>query len=363
MSLFTHKDGAAWVDIGTLNEYREKGLITVNAHEWLPLRIWTYTKDTQYIGAWDEVTMACRGLVTDTQGQVVARPWPKFFNLEEERHEPFTEFEVWEKLDGSLGIIFFYDGKWRVATKGSFHSEQAVEGARMLHEKNISMRDMRPYMTYLAEIIYPENKVIVDYGEARRLVLLGVIHTATGLEPSLQEIRRKVSYNLWGFDAPKFYDGLKDFSVIKEMIESWDNEEGVVLRYPGGRVKIKREEYVRLHKLLSDLTNKKVWECLSSGMTIEQIIQDVPDELFELVEKEVNRLQAEYDRIHNRHLAYHRALKEMGFENRKSLAQHIFKEKPKNIDPSLVFYLEDGKFEEYNQNIWKTIKPTQTLPL
>jgi len=91
----------------TLNKYYEDGWLIKQTHPTLPLTIWNYSQTTQYEGKWDEVTLQCRGLVTDTDGNVVARPFKKFFNMEEEKHTETEEYEVYEKMDGSLGIAFY----------------------------------------------------------------------------------------------------------------------------------------------------------------------------------------------------------------------------------------------------------------
>ena len=58
-------------------------LVRVRHHPSLPLRIANYTFRAVFAQAWTPVTRACRGLVFSTDGQVVARPWPKFFNYGE----------------------------------------------------------------------------------------------------------------------------------------------------------------------------------------------------------------------------------------------------------------------------------------
>jgi RNA ligase len=99
----------------TLNKYYQDELVQKQVHPDLPLTIWNYTPKTQYgetgnqYKYWDEVTLQCRGLITDDKGNVVARPFKKFFNMEENRHTPTQEFEVFEKMDGSLGIMFLYN--------------------------------------------------------------------------------------------------------------------------------------------------------------------------------------------------------------------------------------------------------------
>jgi RNA ligase len=66
-----------------LNKYYEDGLLYKQVHPTLPLTIWNYSESVQYEKKWDEITLSCRGLVTDNDGNVVARPFSKFFNYEE----------------------------------------------------------------------------------------------------------------------------------------------------------------------------------------------------------------------------------------------------------------------------------------
>ena len=94
-----------------LNKYHNDGLLYKQTHPTLPLTIWNYTPAVQYGEKWDEVTLQCRGLVTGTEGNVVARPFKKFFNLEENKHTPTSDFEVFDKMDGSLGLMFKYNGE------------------------------------------------------------------------------------------------------------------------------------------------------------------------------------------------------------------------------------------------------------
>ena len=55
--------------------------------------------------------------------------------MEEGKHTPTSEFDVYEKMDGSLIIIFWYDGGWVVASRGSFTSEQAVAAKRIFFDE------------------------------------------------------------------------------------------------------------------------------------------------------------------------------------------------------------------------------------
>ena len=114
------------MNVETLNKYYEEGWLIKQTHPTLPLTIWNYSQTTQYEGKWDEVTMMCRGLITDNNtGKILVRPFPKFFNYEEVAGKGMIPTKgdyvyIQEKMDGSLGILFNYEGEWVMATRGSF---------------------------------------------------------------------------------------------------------------------------------------------------------------------------------------------------------------------------------------------------
>jgi RNA ligase len=135
-----------------LEKYHQDGLLYKQQHPILPLTIWNYTEKVQYEELWDDITLQCRGLVTDDKGTIIARPFRKFFNLEEGKFTPTEEFEVYAKMDGSLGVVFWYNDEWHIATRGSFTSDQAIKGKEMLKKYPLDKLDKNN--TYLFEIIY-----------------------------------------------------------------------------------------------------------------------------------------------------------------------------------------------------------------
>lgn len=108
------------------------------------LILFNYTDKCTFEGAWNEYTIKSRGIIFEkSTSKIVARPFPKFFNLGENESTtmdkiPVNEpYEVYEKMDGSLGIVYYYNNKWNVATRGSLNSDQAMEAQRMLDSGNI----------------------------------------------------------------------------------------------------------------------------------------------------------------------------------------------------------------------------------
>lgn len=113
-------------DINILERYESEGWIMSHKHKALPLIIWNYTQATQYEGKWDDITLNCRGTVTDTEGNIVAKGFKKFFNFEENRTtipEDLSGTRIYDKVDGSYIQLFYYRNQWIINSKGSFYSD------------------------------------------------------------------------------------------------------------------------------------------------------------------------------------------------------------------------------------------------
>jgi len=381
-------------DLNILNEYIEKGLIIKQVHPTLPLSIYNYSRTCQYGGLWDEITLACRGLVLDNEGNVIAKPFPKFFNYEEHTAEeiPNELFDVYEKMDGSLGICFYYEreltyteryklwfngnyetgmeyyedivpnfddpyyeptqktkGEWYMATRGSFVSEQAVKGKLMLDRLN-TKNGLIPGYTYLFEIIYPENRIVVDYGGAEKLVVLGCYNNETGIEGNIDEMVNE------GFEVVTKYNTFGEgFDVLKKEISN--SKEGYVIRFRNGmRMKIKGDEYVRLHRILTNFSTTDIWELLRTGGDMNEFLERVPDEFDNWVRLTMLELQSQFESIKFRSVTDFEYYKIQSNGDKKEFALLI-----KNNDyRSILFAMWDGK--SYDDTIWKMIKPVWSKP-
>ena len=327
----------------TLNKYYEDGWLIKQTHPTLPLTIWNYSQTTQYEGKWDEVTLQCRGLVTDDKGNIVARPFKKFFNMEEGKHTSTSEFDVYEKMDGSLIIVFWYDGGWVVASRGSFVSEQAVAASKIFFDKLET--NFLVGITYLFEFTAKWNRIVVDYGEEDNLTLLGAIRTDDEAEATYEQLEMIAKGA--NCDVVKRYDGINDYSTLKGIIK--DNQEGFVIRFSNGdRMKIKGEEYLRLHKIMTEVSTKSVWEVLSNGDNMEDLLKDVPDEFYSKIKEYERELLGEYNKIETVSTTRFNEFKHL---NKKEYAEQI----KFNKYNSVLFSMYDGK--DYSKIIWKIIKP------
>lgn len=348
-------------DINILNDYIQKGLVVKNDHPTLPLSIYNYSRTTQYEGKWDHITKSCRGLILDRDGNVVAKSFDKFFNMEEHSPEeiPNEEFEVYEKLDGSLGILFWYQGKWILSSKGSFVSDQAIKGRKMLNS-NYNVEALPKGYTTLVEIIYPENRIVCNYNDDEVLVVLSMISNANGKEldyDSLLKINEET-----GLPVVKKYDGIQNYRTLKNLISK--DREGYVIRFRNGfRMKIKGEEYVRLHRILTGFSNVDIWEYLKDKKDLEELLDRVPDEFDVWVKSVVDDLIKKFE------VKKSSAAKFVDeYRRRKSLAHLPFDKKEfaalvmtqsSELRP-IMFAMYDEK--SYDDIIWKQIRPTYSKP-
>jgi RNA ligase len=356
-------------DLEVLSDYINRGLVIKQNHPKLPLSIYNYSRECQYNKEWDDITLNCRGLVLDTEGNVIAKPFPKFFNYEEHKPEdiPNENFEVYEKMDGSLGIVFHYKDEWHVATRGSFTSEQAIKGRELLEKYNFEK--LHTDYTYLFEIIYNKNRIVCNY-DFEDIVLLGIINTKTGNDVNLnndnEDIRIKNMISNIGFRIVTLYKTWgEDWETLKKEI-SKDNE-GYVIRFSGGmRMKIKGDEYVRLHRILTNFSTKDIWELLRNNEQLEPFLDRVPDEFDVWVKEVVRDLKYSFFNISDGVGKMHDYFRYGKYNDKeveptkKEFAEYVMKQE-EHLRP-VLFAMWDNNNERVNDIIWKLLKPKYEKP-
>ena len=345
------------LDWSVLNTYIDNNLIMANKHPEYDIWILNYSPKVQSKKFWDDYTLSCRGLVVDKEGNILARPFQKFKNYEE--YEPSKidmseKFEIFEKMDGSLIILFYYEPsmEWIVASRGSFISEQMLEAQKMLDASVLV--NLNKYVTYLFEILYPENRIVVDYGKRKELVLLTAIITEDGVELSHDVIMNM--YSKFFTVVKKYNLTVSDLEDLKRLEE--DNREGFVVKFENGfRVKVKFKEYVRLHGILTNVSNLVVWEHLKNNYNFDELLDRVPDEFYDWLKKTVNVLQTSFNEIERVALKEFLTLTHVNsIVERKEFANHACKSELRSI----LFKLYDKR--PYDEIIWKMVRPVYSKP-
>jgi T4 RnlA family RNA ligase len=351
------------IDLALLKNMIDGGFVNVQKHPKYDLFIYNYTPKTQYERVWNAVTLMCRGLILDGAYNIVARPFEKFFNLGEQENQvlPNEPFSIFEKLDGSLGILYFVDNEGFMATRGSFTSEQSTKANAILRSKYAEiLRCLDQTKTYLFEIIYPENRIVVNYGALEDVILTAIIDTQTGENLPLTDVGFPIvkEYKNITFTDDAFDKECKNktcfLCTLKDLEEA--NREGFVIQYKSGlRYKVKFEDYMRIHRIVTQVSNINIWEYLAAKMPFDEMLDRVPDEFYDWVKATSEDLKAQFEAIAAECQADFKANAE-NFETRKEAAAYFLTCRY----PSVLFKMLDGK--PYDDVIWKLIRPSFQKP-
>lgn len=343
-----------------LPKYMEWGWIKKTDHPSLPISIYGYTRTCQFESRWDDVTTDCRGIILDQEGNLIARGFPKFFNWEEtDLSRPNHEHvHVQKKADGSLGILFYYADQWILATRASFMSDQAIKGMDII-QRNFDLDKFPKEYTYVGEIIYPENRIVIEYGSREAFVFLSIFlgqdelnwNTALAVLHSLDIPQEEI------VECRTIFKPEELSRILMRADGEIDNEEGYVLRfYPSNyRIKLKFNEYVRLHRLLTNFSNLDIWRSLSQGEGVTEFLDRVPDEFDRWVRGQVDLFQTQYS-------DFERTCRFATKEN-FAIPKKYFAEKIKNFDPKykpVMFAMYDQK--GYSHIIWRQLRPVYQKP-
>jgi RNA ligase len=354
------------LDVRALELHIDNKVISRRHHPDAPLHLYDYTPKAQFERIWTPETIACRGLIVHDDGRVWARPFAKFFNASEHQnssnpilralpvHEPF---DVFDKLDGSLGIAYRHPmtSQICISTRGSFASDQAIHASALVRDQYRELDDsVGENETWLFEIIYPSNRIVVNYGARNELVLLAIIDTLTGRDLPLPGPDR------WSGSTVARHDTLKDWAELATQTTTnaafGDDAEGYVVRFSSGlRTKIKFEDYLRLHRLVTGVSTVTIWELLSAGRSLDDVLDRVPDEFYGWVKQTRDTLRAEYSRIED-HCRTMLESPEVNPADRKSTAL-FFADKPHR---AVLFRMLDQR--PYDYLIWNTIRPAYGRP-
>ncbi len=223
-------------------------LIIPHFHPKLPLIGWNYTKLAHnkiefYEQIWTPVIRQCRGIVFDTDGNLIALPFEKFFNYSTGEHPetkslPKGPFVATEKHDGDLGIVFRYRGRLHVTTRGTFDYKSAKLAEDMI--ANLNRRKWRELVpegiTLLVEIIHPETRKLRLYRKSE-LILIGAYENESLYDFDHNELRAmSIMLGIESAQAVEF----GSIAELEDLVSGpTRNREGYVGRFGSRRAKFK----------------------------------------------------------------------------------------------------------------------------
>lgn len=226
----------------------------------------------------NEMIRECRGVILDSDLNVICRGFDKFGNYSEAYAADikWVSAVVQEKLDGSIVKLYWYGGKWNWATNSVIYAKDApTQGRYKNFQELIDEADNLPNIdilekeyTYIFELVSPYNQIVVRYPKTH------LYHIGTR-EKFGEEILVDI-----GVEKPKTYE----LATLEKCIEAVKNLNGEEVTNEGfvvcdkyfNRVKIKTPEYFELHReRFMTLTGKNAIDLIRSK-PYDELIKDFP---------------------------------------------------------------------------------------
>lgn len=190
-----------YIDTRKLEHHLFTGLVVARRHSTLPLTVYSYGRRAVFDNHWDDVTRKTRGLIVDDDGNIIARPYEKFFSYEfpgvsetyarsvENIDKAYGPPVITEKINGCLGVYWKYGEEWGISTKGSFNSEHAKWATKWMqdHVQKYGTLQFPEGYTPVFEIICQDVQPHVIKYRYDECVLLSLINIETGEELSHTE--------------------------------------------------------------------------------------------------------------------------------------------------------------------------------
>jgi RNA ligase len=293
----------------------------------------------------------CRGMIFNQDGELISRPYAKFFNIGEKEETQLNKVNLYEshivleKLDGSMIRPIPTAEGFNLATKAGVTeiSQQAEvfisdkpHYAKFIH----SMFDGK--LTPIFEWVSRKNRIVVDY-ENDNLILTAIRNTEMGHYLPYFNMLDLAEH--WNIPVVQAVDGLavQNIELFVKQIREWEDSEGVVVRFDSGHmVKVKSADYVLRHKTKDAINQEKnVLQCL---------LNDSVDDLVPLLTPE------DADRLKRFQNAFHASLDEVALEmaelfvkgnkmypEKKDFAVEFVQKKVEPIYAPIMYSMKAGK--------------------
>lgn len=218
----------------------------------------------------NEIYNECRSIVIDLQKEIIVlSPFKKFRNVDETEENKLENIineinnaksvEITDKLDGSMQSARFIPEYNKVIMSGSQaldvnNSWRLQDGYEMLSENYIAMLKNNPKFTFIFEYISLRDAHVVCYTkEQEGLYLIGIRNSYTGQQLSYCDV--VVMAKLYSIPTTTIFDKTI-YEVLLEVKNKKSNEkEGFVISIDGRMVKLKVDDYVDIHRILSKISS------------------------------------------------------------------------------------------------------------
>jgi RNA ligase len=232
--------------------------------------------------------LECRSIVINLKDEeIVIAPFKKFRNLNEcpenelsvvmEEIKHAKTVEITNKLDGSMQCVRWYKGDIYMTGSQAIEPDKSwrlADGIAMLIDRNKKMAKENENLTFIYEYIALKDAHVVKYEQSQEgLYLIGIRDVYTGRQYSYKEVAEfatKYNVQMTQIFNKTFEQVLEEIKVIKSY-----EMEGFVVNIDGHMIKVKGDDYVQIHRILSQIS--------SINLIIQSVAEDRIDDLISKV--------------------------------------------------------------------------------
>ena len=224
----------------------------------------------------------CRGLIFDRDGNLMSRPFHKFFNVNEREEtqahcvDISQPHVIMEKMDGSMIRPIFVDGHLRLATKMGV-TEVAMQAEAWLAAQDPILKQWMAIMmiqdiTPIFEWVSPFNQIVLAY-ETADLVLLALRHNITG---EYLDVGDPKDDKLWTV-VPQYGSVAGNLADYIARQRGAEGREGDIIRFADGHmIKVKNDWYVRIHKTVDRIVFDRNIVALILNEEVDDVVPMLP---------------------------------------------------------------------------------------
>lgn len=252
-----------------LEEIRSRYAIKTNFHSEHPNLV-QFKYDQIDSPMKNDIVQECRGLILDMDDNwnVVAYPYKKFFN-HGEHHAARIDWRTaryWEKIDGSLMFVYWYKGKFHVASSGLPDARGELNDGTTFCDLFWATWDSLHYdlpqdkrTTYIFEMTSPLSTVLVPQTE-NRITLIGARNMDSLCEIDIDTIDVN-----WSKVRSYPISSIEEAENLCLSMNPMEQEGFVITDGTFNRVKLKSPQYAAISHL--GLTPEEI---LSKGLRMDR---------------------------------------------------------------------------------------------
>lgn len=267
------------------------------------------------------LTRECRGIILDEDNDwsVINYTYKRFANIGETWGDQidWNTAKVFEKLDGSLMQLYWYDNKWNVATSGTPDASGKAGDNNIAfvelfwntwHKLGYKLPDDIG-LCYAFELCTPLNQLVVRQ-QSSRIVLHGARRLSDFVELNHEQVAKA---NNWDFAKSYLYTSLEHILSEVNYLNPLEAEGFVVVDSQFNRLKIKSARHVFFSKIRDNYctSSKNMLELIrtnEAGDAINYIksckeLNDVYEDMLSKYNRLINFIELAFSKLNTANLS------------------------------------------------------------